>query len=62
MGGGISPQIMKSEGFSPQIPKVVHAFLNDIFWVMFLEKSATLHYINLALIPRDWSKGVSGAQ
>ena len=29
---------------------------------MFMERSATLLYNNLALIARDWTKGVSGAQ
>jgi len=27
-----------------------------------MERSATLHYNNLALTPREWSKGASGAQ
>jgi len=27
-----------------------------------MERSATLHKNNLALIPRDWSKGARGAQ
>jgi len=27
-----------------------------------MERSATLHYNSLALIPRDWSKGASGTQ
>jgi len=27
-----------------------------------MERSATLHNNNLALIPSDWSKGASGAE
>jgi len=38
---------MKNKNSAPQIPRLVHTFLNDILWIIFVEKSATLHYISL---------------